>query len=202
VWGTCRRPPTSGPARRRGCRWSRLVRSNVLTLRTSATDAVERAAQSAAQPFAVPDGLCPKCLARRGAELSCAHCGLDFGRVTTGTFAVAPWLDERWRALLLDWSNDAFHSTTRADAASRGALPELGRLYRLRLAWFPDDPWAETGREEVLRLAASAVATQGPAAQSSSNSGISQAKLVLSVLVVLGFFAMAAMLWVLVFRSP
>jgi hypothetical protein len=59
--------------------------------------------------------------------------------------------------LLRDWGNDARHERLRHEASARGALPELARLYRLRLASSPEDPWAVAGREEVLRLAQAAV---------------------------------------------
>lgn len=203
VSGIVQSPPTPDPRPSAPPRVSLVSAgaSNVLTLRTSATDAVERAAQSAAEPFVVPDGLCPKCLARRGVEQSCAQCGLDFSRVTADTFALPPWLDERWRALLADWSNDALHSQTRLDAAARGALPQLGRLYRLRLAWVPGDPWAETGREEVLRLATSAVPTVVSAAGVLPKKSSSPAKLFFAVLALLAALGVAAQVLRLVFRS-
>jgi hypothetical protein len=36
---------------------------------------------------------------------------------------------------------------------NQGELAQLGRLYRLRLADLPTDPYATRGRDEVLRLA-------------------------------------------------
>jgi hypothetical protein len=152
--------------------------SNVVALRTSATDAVQKAALSAEHPLLVPEGVCPKCLAARANEPSCAQCGLDFSAAGPGTFDPPPWLTERWRALLLDWANEALHGQVRTEASRRGALADVGRLYRLRLAWFKDDPWAEAGREEILRMASAAVALMPnkvdglPARDSSTRRGL------------------------------
>lgn len=132
--------------------------SNVLTLRTAATEAVQLAAGSLENPLAVPAGRCPKCLAKRGeSQASCPQCGLVFERFNPATVEVPQWLLDGWTDLLRDWGNQARHERLRSDASQRGSLSHLGRLYRLRLTWFPDDPWAELGRTEIVRMAEAAV---------------------------------------------
>lgn len=131
--------------------------SNVVSLRTTANDAVQFAAQSLADPFALPEGVCPKCLAPRGERGTCGQCGLEFTAAPT-SFAPSEWLKETWVALLRDWGNESAHSQARAEASRRGELPELGRLYRLRLAWFKDDPVAGAAKDEILRMATASVA--------------------------------------------
>ena len=126
--------------------------SNVLTLRTAATEAVQLA-QSVIDPLAVPEGRCPKCLAEQSDELACPQCGLVYSRFSPTSVEVPSWLLDAWRELLADWGSPARHEHLRSDASQRGALSHLGRLYRLRLAWFPDDPWAELGRAEIVRMA-------------------------------------------------
>lgn len=131
--------------------------TNVVTLRTAATEAI-LAADVVRDPLAVPDGHCPKCLEPREAQgTACPHCGLVFQRFNPATVEAPAWLVGAFHELLGDWGSEAHHEQLCAEANRRGALQHLGRLYRLRLAWFPDDPWAELGREEVVRLAELAV---------------------------------------------
>jgi hypothetical protein len=131
--------------------------SNVVALKAPAVEAVQRAAADADAPWVVPATLCPKCLAPRGAGPACAACGLTFDGFRPSMVEPPGWLRTGWLELLRDWGNDARHERLRGEASTRGALPDLGRLYRLRLVAVPDDPWAVTGREEVLRLAQAAV---------------------------------------------
>lgn len=133
--------------------------SNVVMLRTPHVEAVEKAALSLeGNPFAVPEGFCPKCLAARpAAHESCAQCGLVFKQLAPATLEVPPWLNEAWRALLLDWGSDGAHELLRLRCARENELVPLARLYRIRLALMPDDPYALRGRDEVLRLAVAPV---------------------------------------------
>jgi hypothetical protein len=131
--------------------------SNVVTLKAMTSDAVQRAALAAEAPLEVPAGLCPKCLAARGTGRTCAACGLAYDGFRPAMVEPPGWLRTGWVELLRDWGNDARHERLRSEASARGTLPELGRLYRLRLASVADDPWATAGREEVLRLAQAAV---------------------------------------------
>jgi len=150
-------------------------------LRTASVEAVERAAQSAdASPFEVPEGHCPKCLARRDGSPSCPQCGVQFLYFQEAHVAPPVWLKQAWVELLRDWGNDAQHDRLRARAQQEDALTALGRLYRLRLAVEPNDPIAEKGRGEVLRLAAAPM-TYRPSAETA---GTSRAKTVLVVVVV------------------
>jgi ribosomal protein S27AE len=172
--------------------------SNVVTLRTSTTEAMQSAAESAGDPFKVPEGLCPKCLASRGDRQACGQCGLDFARTVDGAFDPPDWLAQAWRGLLDDWSNEGLHASMRLQASQRDGLAELGRLYRLRLAWFPDDPWAETGREEILRLATAGVSLRQPAEGSPA---APRAKTVLTILLLLALAAAAVVLLQLLLQS-
>lgn len=160
AWATAPAPstPSPTPSAPRVSLVSSPHASNVVTLKTATTEAVQRALASLGAPFEVPAGLCPKCLAPRGPGPACPACGLAFDGFRAAMVEPPGWLRIGWVELLKDWGNDARHQRLRAEASARGALPELGRLYRLRLASMPEDPWAATGREEVLQLAQAAVA--------------------------------------------
>lgn len=138
--------------------------SNVVTLRTPSVAAVERAAQAALEdPFAVPQGLCPRCLAPNAeGATQCGGCGVTFAQIAPAALAPPEWLATTWRELLSVWGDDKRHEAVRTLAYEREDLAALGRLYRLRLAWTPDDPWALKGRDEVLRLAVAPVASRTP----------------------------------------
>ncbi len=128
--------------------------SNVVALRTPVVEAVEAAAKAASSPFEVPDGLCPKCLTPRLASAQeCHACGLSFERGAPEGLEPAGWLSDAWVELLAHWDDEARHESLRNLAVERGELAPVGRLYRLRLAWQPQDPFAVKGRDEVLRLA-------------------------------------------------
>ena len=126
-----------------------------VALRTPVVEAIARAAASAKEnPFAVPEGHCPKCLTRRMPDvLACPSCGMSFSQAVPETFDPSEWLKGEWLSLLSSWGDDARHERLRAEAMSKDELAPLGRLYRLRLASFPGDPYAVRGRDEVLRLA-------------------------------------------------
>jgi hypothetical protein len=136
--------------------------SNVVMLRTGATEAVERAARDAeADPFTVPAGCCPKCITPMPAEArSCAACGAVFAQMDPGNYLPPKWLQAAWLEVLREWGNPIRHNEVRARALALGDLVHLGRLYRLRLAEHPDDPHALAGREELLRAATAALAVR------------------------------------------
>ncbi|MEW6431349.1 MAG: hypothetical protein AB1730_07545 [Myxococcota bacterium] len=160
--------------------------SNVVMLRTATVEAVERAARSAdGNPFEVPEGHCPKCLAVRDGSPSCAQCGVRFDAFQEAHVAPPPWLREAWVALLRDWGTEASHEALRARAQREDALTALGRLYRLRLAVEPNDPIAEKGRADVLRVAAAPMTYRPRSGEGDNN----RMKLVLAGAVVLLFLA-------------
>lgn len=138
--------------------------SNVVVLRTAGHEAVQKAAQAADDgPFKVPEGVCPKCLATRGAERdTCPHCGIEFARFEEATVLPPQWLKDAWVELLRDWSNEKLHGQLRRKAQQADALPSIGRLYRIRQAWVPEDPIAEEGRADILRLASMNIAFRTP----------------------------------------
>lgn len=132
--------------------------SNVVVLRTAGHEAVQKAARAAEEaPFAVPEGVCPKCISPRSAAPSCPHCGILFESFDESTVLLPKWLREEWVAVLRDWGNEPRHSQLRRKAQQGEALAALGRLYRLRQTFVPEDPVAEAGRADVLRLAAVAI---------------------------------------------
>ena len=152
--------PTPAPATRGAPRvtLSSDGASNVLVLRSASHDAVVRAAQAAVQAaLTVPDDRCPRCIAPRTAAANCPQCGISYA-VDPATFAPPAWLDTDWRALLGDWGSESRHQALREKARRADALADVGRLYRVRLAVTPDDPFATNGLSEVLRLAAMAIA--------------------------------------------
>lgn len=166
--------------------------SNVVALRTAPDLAVERAAAAAAgDPFTAPQGHCPKCIAPRGAdEQACSACGLTFALATGASFEPPDWLRTRWREVLMAWGSDVAHDRLRTEAVARDSLVELGRLYRIRLADLPDDPWGKRAREEILRQASVPFAfTQAPASTTSPT-----AKLVMAGVALLALAAALALM--------
>lgn len=129
--------------------------SNVVTLRSAGTDAITAAADAANRgAFEVPAGRCPKCVAlRQPSAVSCFQCGLTFAQFDPTQVAVPPWLQQAWVSLLGDWGNETLHTELRQRAMNELELAAVGRLYRLRLASNPEDPFALRGRDEVLRMA-------------------------------------------------
>lgn len=133
--------------------------SNVVVLRTAGHEAVQSAAKAADEgPCSVPEGLCPQCIAPRGATPSCPHCGVLYESFDETMVQLPQWLHEEWVQVLRDWANEAKHSQLRRMAQQGEALAALGRLYRLRQAAVPEDPVAAEGRADVLRLAAMGIA--------------------------------------------
>ncbi len=129
--------------------------SNVVALRSPGSDAVAAAAEaSATAPFGVPAGRCPKCIAPRPSNAStCTQCGLTFSAFDPSQVAPTGWLERAWIDLLADWGNEPLHAKLRVRALAEQDLATVGRLYRLRLVAHAEDPFAQRGRDEVLRLA-------------------------------------------------
>lgn len=134
--------------------------SNVVMMQDASATAIERARRDSTLPeaFDVPPELCPKCIARRAEGPSCAQCGLVYAQLKALHVAPSVWLAETFRALLGNWSDETAHEKARTRALERDELAGLGRLYRLRLAMMPEDPWAQRGRDEVVRLVTTPVA--------------------------------------------
>jgi hypothetical protein len=129
--------------------------SNVVALRTPGADAVQAAADAAmSMPFAVPEGRCPKCISPKTPNAqSCAYCGLTFAQFDPHVVEPPQWLSYEWVGLLGRWDDEDRHVALRQRALQEQELAALGRLYRLRLAAHVEDPIAQRGRDEVLRLA-------------------------------------------------
>jgi hypothetical protein len=105
-------------------------------------------------PFAVPPGFCPKCIAARrvGAE-ACAACGLVYANYTPDEQRPSEDLRAAWLSVLGRWDDRDAHDRLLSLAVGRGELAMAGRLYRIRLAQAPEDLYAQRGRDEVVRLA-------------------------------------------------
>jgi len=132
--------------------------SNVVVLRTAGHEAVQKAARAADEnPFAVPEGVCPKCIAPRAAGEACPHCGIFFASFDETMVLPPKWLREEWTELMRDWGNEQKHQHLRRKAQQADALAAVGRLYRMRQSAVPEDPVAEEGRAEVVRMAAVAI---------------------------------------------
>ncbi len=126
-----------------------------IALSTAASEAAAKANEAAhGDPFAVPAGFCPKCITPKpeGAP-ACAQCGLTFDKFEPSSVVVSDWLTGTWKALLTRWGDESAHADVMKQAAGKDELAQVGRLYRLRLASVPQDPFAIRGRDEVLRLA-------------------------------------------------
>lgn len=129
--------------------------SNVVALRSAGSDAVVAAAEaSRSGPFEVPLGRCPKCIApKQPTAKTCTQCGLTFSQFDSSQVAPSDWLKSAWIALLSDWGNETHHAGLRQRALAEQELASVGRLYRLRLVFNGEDPFAQRGRDEVLRMA-------------------------------------------------
>jgi len=142
-----------------------------VTLPVAASAPATPPAPAGEDPYAVPAGRCPKCVAVRPAgAVYCAQCGLAYARFVPAEHALRPGLDRAFRELLKRWEDPAAHDKLLARAQAEEALPQVARLYQIRLARNEGDAMAARGREELLRrvtvFAAAAVkpAGQAPAA--------------------------------------
>lgn len=164
----------------------------VVTLRPSEERVREAAALARSEdPFAVPPGFCPKCIAVRkeGAE-SCAACGLVYSNFDPQEQRLSEELKSAWLSVLERWDDRDAHDRLVSLAVGRGELAAAGRLYRIRLAQAPDDLYAQRGRDEVVRVAsASPVAFQAAPMPATSNKMQTVVAVILFItLVVLGFY--------------
>lgn len=115
-------------------------------------------------PFTVPEGFCPKCVARRRPGVkACPSCGLLFANFRPADQEVAPEVASAWRELLDAWQDDLAHDRFLRLALADGQMVAAARLYRIQLAQHPDDPFAARGRDEVVRLASAAASALAPA---------------------------------------
>lgn len=129
--------------------------SNVVVLRTAGHEAVQKAAKAADEgPWALPEGVCPRCVARRRPEVEeCPHCGIRFETFDEALVLPPKWLRDEWVELLRDWGSEAKHVQLRRKAQQGDALAAIGRLYRLRQAAVPEDPAAAEALADIVRLA-------------------------------------------------
>ncbi|SEL28839.1 hypothetical protein SAMN05444354_105121 [Stigmatella aurantiaca] len=142
-------------------------------------------------PFAVPPGFCPKCIAarREGAE-SCASCGLVYANFIPEEQRPSEALQAAWLAVLGRWDDRDAHDRLLSLAVGRGELAMAGRLYRIRLAQAPEDLYAQRGRDEVVRLASASPVGFAPKAQGGLSS---RTQLVAAILLFL-FLLVSALL--------
>ena len=119
-------------------------------------------------PYEVPAGRCPKCLAvRPAAAVNCAQCGLAYARFVPAEHRLRPGLDRAWRELVKRWEDPAAHDRLLARAQAEEALPQVARMYQIRLARNEADGMALRAREELVRRvtvsASASVKPQAPA---------------------------------------
>lgn len=171
--------------------------SNVVVLRTASHDAIARAASAAEAPFAIPEGLCPKCVARKREGVDeCPHCGVRYELFEEATALPPKPLREEWVELLQDWGNDGKHQALRRKAQQLDALAQVGRLYRLRQANFPEDPFAAEALTDILRLAAVPMGIPR-----SDEAGAEQRKKILTVVFVVTMLFLAVLMVSVLARS-
>lgn len=170
--------------------------SNVMVLRTAGHEAAQKAARAADEgPFALPEGVCPKCIAPRAVTPSCPSCGLLFETFDETTVPMPRWLREEWVELLRDWANEPRHVQLRRKGQQADALAALGRLYRIRQAFVPEDPIASEGRADVLRLAAMGISFR---AQDGDETARRKRKVLVTIGAVLAFvFALSLLVQLL-----
>jgi len=142
-------------------------------------------------PFSAPVGFCPKCVAvRTPSAATCAQCGLVFANFRPEELQPSPGLAELWRGVLPRWDDVSEHDRLLQAAAIQGELATVGRLYRIRLARSADDPIAQRGRDEVLRLAtASSVALAQSPEQAGASSPSTWKYVLLALLMLIGAVA-------------
>ncbi len=146
-------------------------------------------------PFLPPPGYCPKCIGgRKEGAVVCPFCGLEYARFRPEEFHGSPALHSTWLGVLELWESKGAHDKVLALASERGELAILGRLYRIRLARYPEDVQAKRGREEVLRLAsaASALMPSAPPDKRAKMKVAVQGMLVFALVVVAMFIAYKA----------
>jgi hypothetical protein len=162
----------------------------VVALRPSEEQVREAAALARSEdPFAVPSGFCPKCIAaRKEGVAACASCGLVYANFSPGEHQVSEPLRAAWLSVLARWDDRDAHDRLVSLAVGRGELAMAGRLYRIRLAQAPEDLYAQRGRDEVVRLAtASPVSlSRTPAAGNSNKTQVLAAVVFFLLLVVVG----------------
>lgn len=100
--------------------------------------------------------VCPKCQRERlPGEDACARCGLLVARWEG--FAVEepthPALEEPWRAVEADWSNEAAHARFLEVAATVDGLDVAAARYRKRKLAHPGDALAERGLARAVAMA-------------------------------------------------
>ena len=135
-----------------------------------------------ANPFEVPEGHCPKCIAVRPAlASSCAQCGLVFANFKREEVEPSASIADQFQQLLSQWEDVGGHDTMLQTALIGGELASVGRLYRIRLAHVPQDPYAARGRDEVLRLATASSTGLAKAASAEAGGGVGRWKYVLLI---------------------
>ncbi len=147
---------------------------NVVQLRPGTSEGIRLAAEVAesGDPFGVPPGRCPKCVAPRPESAqSCPSCGLTYDLYEPEALVPTPGLADRWTGLLAEWGDAGLHEQLVREAVARGELAAVGRLYRLRLAACPEDPIAMHGRDEVVRLATAHGAAVAPTERTRGGGG-------------------------------
>jgi hypothetical protein len=169
----------------------------VVTLRPSEEQVREAAALArSADPFAVPAGFCPKCIAvRKEGAASCASCGLTYANFDAGEHQPSEPLRTAWLSVLERWDDRDAHDRLLSLAVGRGELAMAGRLYRIRLAQAPEDLYAQRGRDEVVRLATASPVSFTPTAASTATTGKGQ------IVAVMILFLILVVVGLLIFRQ-
>lgn len=183
--------PITQPAAPRVTLASTAGGSNVVVLRTAGHEAVQKAAAAAETPFTIPEGVCPKCIARRASSAECPHCGIRFETFDEATVLPPKWLREAWVDVLRAWDDEARHSAFRRKAQQADALAGVARLYRLRQAAVPEDPVAAEGLAEIVRLASVPIGLPRPDELSDRRAKVVTASVFVVGLVLVGLLLLA-----------
>ncbi|HEX4621422.1 MAG TPA: hypothetical protein VH208_07630, partial [Myxococcaceae bacterium] len=104
-------------------------------------------------PYSPAPGYCARCIAPVRSGVSCSACGSLYSLPAPASVLPSLHLRRTWQKLVAHWEDPPGHARAMQLAQSRGELSALGRLYRIWLTYFQDDPTAIHGRDEVVRLA-------------------------------------------------
>ena len=114
-----------------------------------------------------------------------------FDNFASVNFELSPDAEQLWQETLQKGDDEAAHRALVQYAQNAGELPQVARLYRLRLAHNPEDAVAARWVEEVMRT----VAAVPLAATASALAPVSASGKIVATLIALAVFILFAVLF-------